>query len=226
MSGGDTRRQILQAAGEVFADRGFERATVREICRRAAVNLAAINYHFGDKRRLYVEAVKFARQLREEAEPMPELSTSVAPEERLRAFVRTLLRRMLGPQSTWQVRLLTREMLEPTEACEEMLRESIAPVFRQLVAILRDLSPDDARDIDVERAAFSVMGQCVFYRMHGRAVELLSRAGGDQEAYSIEAIADHVSRFSYQAVSVAPRSAGANVSRSATSLSSSRQAAP
>ena len=48
----NTRQRVLEAAGEVFAERGFRAATVREICQRAKANLAAVNYHFGDKERL------------------------------------------------------------------------------------------------------------------------------------------------------------------------------
>ena len=49
----ETRRQLLEAAGAVFAEAGYRDATVREICRRAHANIAAINYHFGDKEKLY-----------------------------------------------------------------------------------------------------------------------------------------------------------------------------
>jgi AcrR family transcriptional regulator len=45
----DTRRQILNIAGEIFAEKGFPSTTVRLICQRAGVNLAAVNYYFGEK---------------------------------------------------------------------------------------------------------------------------------------------------------------------------------
>jgi AcrR family transcriptional regulator len=56
----DTQQRLLEAAGQVFAERGYEAATVREICQRADVNIAAVNYYFRDKERLYIEAVKSA----------------------------------------------------------------------------------------------------------------------------------------------------------------------
>ncbi|NDG34858.1 MAG: TetR/AcrR family transcriptional regulator, partial [Betaproteobacteria bacterium] len=60
----DPRDRILLAAGQEFAEHGYEAATVRDICLAAAVNVAAVNYYFGDKRRLYVESVKHAHEER------------------------------------------------------------------------------------------------------------------------------------------------------------------
>ena len=53
-----TRAKLLQAATHVFAEQGFHAATVREICTRADVNVAAINYHFRDKLGLYFEVLR------------------------------------------------------------------------------------------------------------------------------------------------------------------------
>src|SRR6202012_5005215 len=59
-TGAKVRARLLEAAGEVFARKGFECATSREICLRAGVNLAAVNYHFGGVEALYIAALREA----------------------------------------------------------------------------------------------------------------------------------------------------------------------
>ena len=56
----ETRHKLIEAAGEIFAEAGYQNATVREICARAGANVAAVNYHFGDKMGLYTELLKTA----------------------------------------------------------------------------------------------------------------------------------------------------------------------
>ena len=53
----DPRGRILSAAGQEFAEKGFEAATIRDICTLATVNVAAVNYYFGDKHRLYLSLI-------------------------------------------------------------------------------------------------------------------------------------------------------------------------
>ena len=65
----DTRTRILHVAAEVFAEFGFEKATVRVICEHASVNVAAINYHFRDKENLYIEVLKYCKALAFEKYP-------------------------------------------------------------------------------------------------------------------------------------------------------------
>jgi AcrR family transcriptional regulator len=115
-TGDDPRDRILAAAGREFAERGFEAATVRDICLAAGVNVAAVNYYFGEKRRLYIESVKHAHRERERQVPEPRWEPGTPPERKLRDFVGNLLERMLGfGQPDWQVRLMLRELLHPTE---------------------------------------------------------------------------------------------------------------
>ena len=134
----EVRTELLQAAGEIFAAEGYQNATVRKICQRAGANVAAVNYYFGDKERLYLEAVKHARQLIERRWPLPAWSAEVAPEARLKSFLETLLSRLLSPHTTeWQMRLLLREIIEPTGAGEQLVRKDSCRFSSVLLDIIR-----------------------------------------------------------------------------------------
>src|SRR5689334_11704882 len=90
-----TRQRLLEAAGETFARFGYRAATVREICRRAGTNIASINYHFGDKERLYAEVVQYAHASSLERHPYTTAKIAQAgPVERLNFFIESYMRRL------------------------------------------------------------------------------------------------------------------------------------
>src|SRR2546422_11732495 len=98
----ETNDRLLQAAGEVFADVGFRRATVREICARAGANVAAVNCHFGDKAGRYAAVVKYGVSHALQKGPPDMGFTAVgspAPGQRLRAYGRSL---PIRPLAYWR----------------------------------------------------------------------------------------------------------------------------
>src|SRR4051794_32280307 len=99
-SHGRCGERLLDAAGEVFAEVGYRDATIREICRRAGANVAAVNYHFGDKERLYSATLRhFANASMERFPIVPhDLPRNATPEQRLRAFVGSFLQRLFSDE--------------------------------------------------------------------------------------------------------------------------------
>ncbi len=163
-----TRARLLEAAGETFAELGFRETTVREICRRAGANIAAVNYHFGDKEKLYREALTYAARVAMEAHP---IGAGVRPDapapDRLEGFVRNFLNRLLDEgRPAWHGTLIAREMVEPTGALDELARNYARPQLARLREIVAELlGPAASGDPDlVRQVCTSVVGQCLFFK--------------------------------------------------------------
>ncbi len=197
----DTEQALLRAAGEVFADRGFRSATVRDICRRAGANVAAVNYHFGGKQSLYSAVLRYAYRCALEKHP-PDFGVRAGdpPEKRLRAFVRSFLRRVLdeGP-CAWRGRLIAREMVDPTGALDRLVREEIRPQADLLGSIVEELLGPGADELTVRRCGCSVMSQCVFYFT---CQPVLERLFPDEPAgtAAVDRLAEHIVTFSLAAL--------------------------
>lgn len=169
-----TRQRILDAAGAVFADAGFEKATIREISSRAEVNLAAINYHFGDKERLYQETLRQAQERALAEAPVPEWLPGTPPTQKLREFIRALAQRMLlAHQQPWHTQLMLREIVQPTGLCRDVLRGHVQPQHALMLEIFSELAPAGVSKERLHQLAFSVVGQCLFYKLGGPIVRLL-----------------------------------------------------
>jgi AcrR family transcriptional regulator len=113
----DPKVRMLEAAGRIFAERGFRDATVRDICQAAQVNLAAVNYHFGDKERLYIESVKHAHRTRLQQVPMPKWPPGTTAAVKLHGFIYAFLCRVLADdRDGWEPQLMMRELAQPTLA--------------------------------------------------------------------------------------------------------------
>ena len=198
----ETCRQLLEAAGEVFAEAGFRDATVREICRRGKANVAAVNYHFGDKETLYLEVLRYsnARAL-EKYPPLLGVGPGAPPEEKLHAFVHSLLLRIFdkGPTS-WHGKLMLREMIEPTAALDSVVEERIRPMASELGKIVGQILDCPPGDELVRRCAFSVVSQCVFYHHCRPVVTRLYPEQPSPDPAAIAKLADHITRFSLAAM--------------------------
>jgi TetR/AcrR family transcriptional regulator, regulator of cefoperazone and chloramphenicol sensitivity len=203
MSGNDldtTRVRILEAAGEIFAERGFEATTVREICQAAGANVAAVNYYFGDKERLYTEAVVRAHRWRLDQAQLPDWNENTTPREKLSDFILTFFRRVLGgPDNTWHTRLVMREIMQPSSACAEIAQSNIRPQFEILQSILRELLPADTSEEELHLMAFSIVGQCLFYHVANPIIRNLVDEA-EYATYDIEKLAQHVTEFTLGAI--------------------------
>jgi AcrR family transcriptional regulator len=203
MRSDDPRQRLLEAAGEVFAEKGFKGGTVREIIQRAGVNLGAVNYYFRDKEALYIDAVKAAACGSSEQSPFPDWPPGTPPSRKLADFIRSQLHLAVGREAPgWQRRLMMMELANPTPACAELVSQQIRPRAELLGGILRELLPD----VTTEKrtlVAHSIVGQCVFHRLAQPIVSLLV---GEEEyrRYDADRLAEHIIDFSFAALGLRP----------------------
>lgn len=143
----DTRAQLLEAAGELFAERGYDAVTGREICLKADANTAAINYHFGGMEGLYAAVLAEARERVVSQDAVAAALGREGPiAERLVEVVRTAVRAALGQTpSSWGLRLIGRELTSPSALGGQLLPATAQPriaVIRAVIGALTGL-PDD-----------------------------------------------------------------------------------
>lgn len=192
-----TRERLLAAASDVFAEKGYENTTIAEICKRAKTNIAAVNYHFGDKGTLYKEAWRYCFYKSIKAyPPNGGVSRSAPPEKRLRGQVVALLRRIADKKNK-EFLIVQKELVNPTGLLDEVIREELRPLHEKMETLVHNLLGPCAHDREVKFCTISIVSQCINplvgrkQREEGRGDEFSPPLIEDIEAYS-----KHVVKFS------------------------------
>jgi AcrR family transcriptional regulator len=165
-----TRERIIRAAERLFAERGYDRTSIRAIVAKAHVNQAAINYHFAGKDGLYREVLRSAFRTLTEGQVSHAAEIKAMPRERaLAEFVRYQLRALLHrDELTRPIRIFNWETVRPTAVFQELLSEEAAPFMGLATEIIHRFMPAaDQRTLTL--AAIWLVGQCgVFVRNRDR----------------------------------------------------------
>jgi AcrR family transcriptional regulator len=191
----ETRQRLLDAAIHLFSENGFKKVTVRDLCHRAHANVAAVNYHFGDKSGLYLEAfrlgVEDAKATNAEAQAA---GAGKPPEEKLRAFLQVFMHRLNSPKRfPWLQRMMTHEMVDPTPALDLMIDEVIRPRLDYLSRIVADLLHCPVADPRVLRCANSISAQMFIYFWKSVSERVLQAKVTENE---VDALTEHILEFS------------------------------
>jgi len=188
----ETRQRLLDAAGELFAEKGFRLTGTREICRKAGTDIAAIHYHFGNKENLYEAVLRYADNLLVDA--IPTFAASRSREARLREMIEWVLAQCFAQgQPEWRWRFIEQATIALTPGLRAFFNSKILPLYQALDSICREFLGKDATQQQVRFATRSILGQCFYYR-HFRVL-----IGGQGETFSDEhlhELADHILEFS------------------------------
>jgi len=192
--GRETRNRLLEAACEVFAEKGYHAAKVADICRRAGANVAAVNYYFGDKAALYTEA--WQETFKKFAGPKPPDSMITSPEEQLQIYIHSLIQNFTEQSDQGQfTRLYLMELANPTGLIHDIWHDLIEPRRQIVIEIIRKIMGTKATDETVLFCEMSIINQCrVLLTVRRSDLEYL--LGQSLSPELIKRMADHITRFS------------------------------
>jgi len=208
MSGRDleTRERLLRTGQRLFAERGFKRVTIREVCRGARANVASVNYHFGNKLGLYREVVQVAIDaLRGTTDAAKKAAEGCPAEEKLRRFVQVYVRRLLATTpDDWIHRLINREIADPTTAIDAIVDQGIRPRLDYLTEVVAELMDRELSDPRVIRSVVSLQAQSVAYLPNPLAERLGLKP--KLTPAEIDQVAHHIVEFSLAGIRAIARS--------------------
>jgi AcrR family transcriptional regulator len=192
----ETRVRLLTAAARLFAANGFKKVTVREICRAANANVAAVNYHFGDKLGLYREVLgKAIETMHGTTEAARQAGEGGTGEQKLRAYVRVFLQRVVGQgHDTWIHQLMAHEIADPTPALDLVIDQVIRPRIAYLSEFVAEILQLPADDEHVLRCVMSVQSQC--HAVLTNAVSRRFMPDFKNDPAAVDLFAKHIAEFS------------------------------
>jgi TetR/AcrR family transcriptional regulator, regulator of cefoperazone and chloramphenicol sensitivity len=161
-TGPGARERLLGAALQLFAERGFTKASTREIAAAAGVNIGLISYYFGDKQGLYKAA--FTEPL---GDPKDDISVFAGADLSLEQalfglYTSFFMPLKMGAEVQWCLRLHFREMSEPTGVWEQEIKNGIVPYQLALQVVLRrHITPAQASDRQIQRLGCSIVALAV-----------------------------------------------------------------
>jgi AcrR family transcriptional regulator len=162
--GNETRERLLAAAVKLFARKGFEATPVRDITAEAGCNVAAVNYHFGSKDNLYLEAFRsILGELRDRRIDSLDREMSVASEMDLEGFLEAFAKAFMEPlvneyRGEVLMALISREMLDPHLPAKVFSDEFLRPIVEISTAAMQRVGPPMDRET-VHLCLMSVVGQ-------------------------------------------------------------------
>jgi AcrR family transcriptional regulator len=191
-----TRDRLLTAASRIFAEKGYQDATIADICEQAQANIASVNYHFGDKQTLYLEAWRHAFN-HELGQYPPDggVSQQAPVEQQLAGRIKSLIRR-LADDDSYSFAIIHKEMAQPTRLLADILEKEINPQRQQMFRLLRECLGQDASEQQLQYCHASIMGQCFQLLRLKQMQQARPQRALLSDMSDIGAFAEHVVDFS------------------------------
>lgn len=207
-----TKERILDEAESLFAFRGYHAVSVREITRAAKCNLAAVNYHFGNKQNLYLEVFRsrwlpranrvhlnFRNSLKAIGSPSP----SAVVQSLAQAFLEGPL---TDDERIRHHQLISRELAQPTEAFKLVADQVLRPLFNNLLEDLRAVMPSKIDEVHMALNAFSILAMVLYFNLARPLISSFLDGNGDADF--MNRLINHIVEFSLYGIGVGKKEGG------------------
>ena len=163
----DARARLIDVAIKLFAEKGYEGTSVRDLATAAGVNVAAVSYHFGSKDELYHEALRaclapcgeMRERMQKHLDAALKNRSRKAAEEALRGCIQDFLEMLVSPAARHS-HLVMREQSEGKQRFEPVIREFFQPVGSILREVILMLAPG-LPEMRVFMVISGIIGQCL-----------------------------------------------------------------
>ena len=193
-----TKERLLETAIHLFAEQGYRDTTIADICSLAKANIASVNYHFGGKDSLYVEAWKTAfHQAIKKYPPDGGIAADAPVEARFHGRITAAIRRITDPECL-EFSIIAKEMANPTHLLQDAVEEVVDPFRQAMIDTISEMLGPNCPKEKAQLCCMSVMSQCLHLMMNrrGHAFKPLNRPAMPAP----DALADHIVEFSLGAI--------------------------
>lgn len=201
MTGPDdnTRDRLLDQAEKLFSEKGFEAVSVREITNASGCNLAAVNYHFGSKKKLYL-AVFQERWAKRAGNLQKSFADALAqkPQPEIEDVISAMARSFLeGPLTDSErrnhIQLMQRELSNPGQALGMIVEQVMEPYVINIASLIRKCIKNKVDDERLKLFVLSMLGVILYFFLARPAVSGIVKRQYDQEFKS--EMVSHITAF-------------------------------
>lgn len=169
--GNATRENIIEIAGALFAKQGYLATSSKEITERAGTNIAAVNYHFGSREKLYVAVLAEVDRRLIGLDVLADLQASpLTAVEKLSRVIETIIDGM-SDRTGWPITLWAREILSPSPLFAVMLRDGVIPKFDILAGIISDITGITDDSAAIVECIVASLAPCILLATVDRTIE-------------------------------------------------------
>ena len=169
----NTKSKLLTTAAKMFARRGMDGVSTRELAKAANVNLCAINYYFGSKQNLYEAVIDNLIQTITDSLliVINHQSEQNNPLNGIKNIIGNFFDFLYSDSvSDSQAMLMINEIISPSQAYEQIYAKILEPVHKQISQMVASYLDTDEKDTKVLILTHTLFGQAVIFRIHKEAL--------------------------------------------------------